>query len=219
MKKFMKIKYLFILIIIFYSCDKDNSVNGPIDNPNDASSLTVQKLLDEFNYVRQNPKEYAAYLESLIPCYNGNIVTFPDEGTYNTKEGVTALNEAINVLKDQSPLNPCTLSEGLSKAAKFHCDDIGPKGLLQHEGSDGTDFFDRLLKYGTTNYAGENIAFGSKTAKSVIRNLIIDDGVSNRGHRKNILDSKFNNVGFGIGFHSIYDTMVVQDFAKNFIDK
>ena len=47
--------------------------------------------------------------------------------------------------------------------------DIGPKGLVQHESSDGTSVKERLKKYGkiVTCY-GENLSFHCETAMEVI---------------------------------------------------
>lgn len=39
---------------------------------------------------------------------------------------------------------------------------------------------------------GENIAYGKETGKEAIIDLIVDDGVSKRGHRKNVFKNNFN---------------------------
>jgi hypothetical protein len=37
-------------------------------------------------------------------------------------------------------------------AAKMHCNDIGPKGLTQSYGTDGTSYLDRMAKYGNAGF-------------------------------------------------------------------
>ena len=50
----------------------------------------------------------------------------------------------------------------------------------------------RLEKYGDwSGKIGENIEFGSKSAIEIVSSLLIDDGVANRGHRKNITSDSF----------------------------
>lgn len=48
---------------------------------------------------------------------------------------------------------------------------------------------------------GENIAYGKETAKEAIIDLAIDDGVSKRGHRKNLFKQNFSEVGICEGDH------------------
>lgn len=60
-------------------------------------------------------------------------------------------------------------NEELYTAAREHVQDIGPKGLVQHESSDGTTVKERLKKYGkiVTCY-GENLSFHCETAMEVV---------------------------------------------------
>ena len=119
-----------------------------------------------------------------------------------TKEGAKAVEEAIGFLSSQQPLKPYKFSEQLSKSAKFHVEDIGPKGLIQHESSDGTKANDRIGRYGKIIGGwGENLSFYSETALEVILSLIIDDGVANRGHRENIFKADHGFCGVYTGDH------------------
>ena len=52
-------------------------------------------------------------------------------------------------------------SPELALAAKSHVDDIGPKGLMSHESSNGTNMQKRLAKFGRFQKTmGENLSFG-----------------------------------------------------------
>ena len=79
-------------------------------------------------------------------------------------------------------------------SAKDHADDIGPKGLIQHDSSNGrTGVKERLRKYGNVvSCYGENLSFHCEDAKEVMIQLIVDDGVHNRCHRENIFNAEFN---------------------------
>jgi hypothetical protein len=57
------------------------------------------------------------------------------------------------------------------------------------------------------------IDYGARDAAEVIINLLIDDGVANRGHRKSVLDPRWHYVGIACGPHSVLRTMCVIDFA------
>ena len=67
------------------------------------------------------------------------------------------------------PVRTLRFNEELGKAARDHTTDIGPKGLVQHESSDGTSVKERLKRYGkiVTCY-GENLSFHCETAIEVI---------------------------------------------------
>ena len=47
----------------------------------------------------------------------------------------------------------------------------------------------------------ENISFGMDTELDVIFQLLIDDGVESRGHRKNMFNKDLKVVGVGIAKH------------------
>ena len=61
-----------------------------------------------------------------------------------TKEGKSAVNEAIEYLNRLEPVKPLRWNEELGRASRDHVIDIGPKGLVQHESSDGTSVKERL---------------------------------------------------------------------------
>jgi len=50
----------------------------------------------------------------------------------------------------------------------------------------------------------------------MVMQLIIDDGVKGRGHRKNIFAKGFATAGVACGTHPRFDTMCVIDFSGGF---
>ena len=46
-----------------------------------------------------------------------------------------------------------------------------------------------------------------------VNQLLIDEGVSNLGHRKNILNPKYTKIGVGVDFHPKYEKVIVIDYA------
>ena len=71
---------------------------------------------------------------------------------------------------------------------------------------------ERYTKWGGS--IGENIDFGTKdSALHVLMALVVDDGVSTRGHRKNTFSEKFKLCGVGVAPHKGYGTNYVFDFA------
>jgi uncharacterized protein YkwD len=65
----------------------------------------------------------------------------------------------------------------------------------------------------------ENIAYGKLTAPMMVLGFIIDDGIPDRGHRKNIFNPELRYAGVARGDHKQFGIMCVIDFAGEYIEK
>jgi uncharacterized protein YkwD len=176
-------------------------------------------VIIETNLARADPAEYAKHLEEYRSRYKGDNIFATKRGNMMSQEGLKAVDEAIAYLKKAKKLPPIMPSRGLSRAAKAHADDIGPEGITGHDGTDGSTSKQRIERQGKwKSTIGENISFGSHSARDVIMSLIIDDGVPSRGHRTNIFASGFKVAGVAVGKHKKYGVMCVIDYAGGFSD-
>ena len=175
----------------------------------------IFRLLNEF---RKSPKILIKYLDNLKKYIdNKNILSEPNKIPVQMVEGKDAVNEAIEYLQAIVPLPPLEWDDNLSLSALEHVLDIGPKGLVSYQSSDGTEPEDRITKYG--NYVetlGENIDFGPNDAMGVIVSLTLDDGDQERPHRDNLFKSDYKKVGIACGSHKTEYQMCVMDFAFDF---
>ena len=105
----------------------------------------------------------------MLSRFEGDLLKQPGKTTLRTKEGMAAVNEAIEYLNRLEPVRVLRWNEELGRAARDHVIDIGPKGLVQHESADGTSVKERLKKYGkiVTCY-GENLSFHCESALDVV---------------------------------------------------
>jgi hypothetical protein len=182
-------------------------------------SRNIFNLINKF---RSNPRELARHLEKLKKYLdkNTNILSEPDKIQIQMVEGENVFNEAIQYLKNLSPLPPFEWDDCLAQSAQEHVDDIGPKGLLLYQSSDGTEPEDRISKYG--NYVdslGENIDFGPNDEIGVIVSLTLDDGEEERPHRDNLFKNDYKKIGIACGPHQSEFQMCVMDMAYDFIPK
>jgi uncharacterized protein YkwD len=123
--------------------------------------------------------------------------------------------EAVAFLQRQAPLSPLRADDQLAAAALEHVAAQGVAGQVGHEGPDGEAFDARLRRHGVDGRLwGENIAYGPRRPGDVIRELIIDSGVPDRGHRRNIFYADFAAAGVSCGPHRDYGAMCVMDFAS-----
>ena len=133
-------------------------------------------------------------------------------------EGDKVFEESINFLKSLKPLEPLKWDENLAKSAKEHVDDIGPKGLVLYQSSDGTEPPERITKYGSYVVSlGESIDFGPNDAMGIIVSLTLDDGEEERPHRENMFQNDYHKVGIACGPHKTEFCLCVMDFADDFI--
>jgi len=212
-----------LMILFVFTTSTLGAWDASLDTAREVDYLNdwEKDVIFEMNKVRHDPKRYAQeVLKPLVAYYRGSILNWPGQVPLQTQEGVRALNELIREL-ERLPgglplLNP---SQGMSLGAKDHARDQSRTGQVGHYGSDRSDPFKRLNRYGSwLGTAGENIEYGSANGQQSVIFLLIDDGVRDRGHRKNILNARFLVAGVATASHPVYRTVTVTTFAQGFQD-
>jgi uncharacterized protein YkwD len=180
----------------------------------------AREIHAETNAVRRNPSGYAEHLERMLPRFDRKVLERPGRSHLRTEEGAAAVREAIASLKARRPVAPLRWSKGLAAAAADHVRDQGPIGGLEHRGTDGSDPARRASRYGRwVQGLAENIAYGENSARAVVIQLLVDDGVPDRGHRDNILDPDWGAAGVACGPHRRYRQICVMDYAAKYVER
>lgn len=162
-------------------------------------------VLDEINYARAHPAEYARELRRA-----------PDWAFEQEEPG--AVEEAIDFLERQRPLAPLKGDRRLDGAALEHVRLQGPRGEVGHGAAGSLGL--RMRAAGV--YAGlsaENISYGYDDARQIVRQLIIDSRVAGRGHRRNIFGTGYTTAGVACGGHRQWGAMCVIDFAGAIMER
>jgi len=190
-----------------------------LDVARDVDYLTdIEKdVILELNMVRSNPKKYAElYIQPMLKYFNENKYSEPGKTTIITQEGAVSVQECIEELSQAASIGILTFEKGLYLAAKDHAMDLSKTGLTGHEGSDGSKLRDRVNRYGNAGALGETISYAKNTGRSIVIQLLVDDGVPSRGHRNIIMNGSYTQVGSSVETHPRYGNLCVTDYAKGY---
>ncbi|MFF8195730.1 CAP domain-containing protein [Streptomyces bobili] len=130
--------------------------------------------------------------------------TAPAAGT--TTLAVTRVVALVNSERAKAGCSPVTLNAKLSQAAQAHSADMASHNAMSHTGSDGSDPGQRITRAGYLwSTYGENVAYGYSTPEQVMAGWM-----ASAGHKRNILDCGFKEIGVGVAQPGNYWT---QDFG------
>jgi uncharacterized protein YkwD len=169
-------------------------ISGEITTPN---TLYHVRTMDNGIQIAQEVKRTAPVVPqnlALLRTLSDDVVTLTNEE--RAKYGLPALaNDAQ-----------------LTQAAQGHAEDMALNNYFDHTGLDGLTPWDRITAAGYIwNACGENIAAGFSDAASVV-----NAWMNSEGHRANILDIIFCDIGVGYAYNSEadYDQYWVQNFGR-----
>ncbi|MGL5877598.1 MAG: hypothetical protein ACRC2V_07435 [Xenococcaceae cyanobacterium] len=177
-----------------------NNSSSKIDRTNTNSSIDYSRLereiLAEINKARLDPIAYASWLESTKQYFDGIQFKLPGEKAIKTNKGLEALKETVAFLKNVQPLEALNKNEELTRSARDKIAIITNKTNSNHTISNQ-----------------ENISYGRQTAPGIVMQLIVDSGVSDRPHRRNIFNANSRTTGIAGGDDLTYGNMCVITFS------
>ena len=124
-----------------------------------------------------------------------NTTAKPDTSTTDksVSEYEKKVAELVNVERAKYGLSALTLNTGLSSIARAKSQDMSDKHYFSHTSPTYGSAFDMMKSAGIKyNTAGENIAYGYRTPESVVNGWM-----NSEGHRANILNSSYKEIGVG----------------------
>lgn len=184
--------------------------SGPVA----AQTPLEQQVLAAINSARADPAAYLRTLRTFRGYFHASTYTLPGSREVNaTEEGVGAVDDAIAFLAQQSAVPPVGAAVLLNAAAADHATEQAGDGGTGHESSDGASPGDRVRRRGGGDYVAEVIEYGAVDAVDAVRQLIVDDGVADRGHRTVLFDPRLRFAGVSCGHHPQYRTMCVIDLG------
>jgi uncharacterized protein YkwD len=107
----------------------------------------------------------------------------------------------VNAERTQRGMRPLKVNRRLSRASAAHANDMVRRDYFSHDSLSGASFVDRIRRTGYLSgprawLVGENLAWGSGNRSSPA--AIVDAWMHSPGHRANILQRRFREIGIGL---------------------
>jgi uncharacterized protein YkwD len=184
-------------------------------------SVEEKKIIFYMNLVRMDGKRFFdTYFQEYIDQHNIRMKqysNYKDVRVSRNDAYYRGLEQDLRDIKDLGLLYP---DETLSYVSRLHGKDMNKHNLAGHNSSDGRTMVDRIKKYYPNHGMAENLAFGFSSAIANVSLLLLDKGVPDLGHRKNILNKTLgiNIVGVSIQPHPHFKYSATMDFVaiRNF---
>lgn len=135
--------------------------------------------------------------------YPGQVLTIP--GKDATADAYEAeVIRLVNEIRVQNGLQPLKTNWELSRVARYKSQDMVDKHYFSHTSPTYGSPFQMMKAFGLSyRTAGENIAYGQRTPQEVV-----NAWMNSSGHRANILNSSYTQIGVGYVANGNYWTQM-----------
>ena len=187
------------------------------------SFISAQTTWDKQTLEKANTAKDAAYLnkEEKLVLFYCNLVRLDPQlfATTYAKKYIDSVGQTdgytkslLKTLKTTKAMEALLPSEKLFEFARTHATDFGKKGKVGHG-----NFKKRFAKYSAscTCDIAENCEYGPDKAFDIVMALLVDENVSDLGHRKNILNPEYKNCDTAIRPHKKFRWNCVMDFSSD----
>lgn len=149
---------------------------------------------------------------SPTPRRTQSTATTAPVRTATASPALTQAQQVVNLVNQQraaAGCRPLTVDSRLTTAAQLHSEDQAAHQTMSHTGSDGSSLAERIDRAGYQwRTIGENVAYGQTTPAQVM-----NDWMNSDGHRENILNCDFEDIGVGVARDADGRLAWTQDFG------
>ncbi|GMF13529.1 unnamed protein product [Phytophthora lilii] len=185
-----------------------NAEQNADQNADQNAEQNADQNADQASQASQTGQSASASQASASSQTSGS--TLYDNGL--TSAETAEMLTSINAYRADNGLAALTIDARLVAAANVHSKDQATHCTMSHDGTDGSDPWDRMEAQGFDwNVAAENVAAGQASVSAVMTSWW-----NSADHRANILKDDVVNVGFALATNdacSEYKTYWTQDFG------
>jgi len=155
------------------------------------------------------------FLLLVPPCAKNFFCLEQEKESYSQKKDIPTMEQdlfkLVNIERQKLGLAPVRFSPPLSFLARRHSQNMALRGDISHLSTSGEVYSERLVEGGFYFIKnGENVAY----SQAFIPEFIHQGFMDSPGHRVNVLDPDFDELGIGVVFKKDKGYYVTQDFVR-----
>lgn len=182
----------------------------------DYLSTEEKNIIFYMNLARMDgTRFFNTYFQDFVDAHNKRMKKYSNYAQLKVNRYdayYRGLEQDLRKAKNLGILYP---DETLTYISDQHGKDMNKHNISGHASSDGRTMVDRIQKYYKNRGMAENLAFGFSSGLDNVCLLLLDTGIPDVGHRKNILNTSLglNLVGVSIQPHPHYKYSATIDFV------
>lgn len=200
MKKLLSTLLVFLLVPTIYA-SAANYDTHVVKSGDTMWKIAVKYQVGVQEIIDANPQ-----ITNPNLIYPNQKLNIPVQDTSTEQE----ILKLVNAERSKAGVKPLTLNWELSRVAKFKSEDMRDNNYFSHTSPTYGSPFNMIKNFGISySAAGENIAAGQKTADEVMKAWM-----NSSGHKANILNANYTQLGVGKATGGSYGTYWTQMFIK-----
>jgi uncharacterized YkwD family protein/spore coat assembly protein SafA len=201
LKKTLFLVPLFVLVFTVHVCAQ--SVTYTV-----KSGDSMWKIASKYQVGISEIRSANPQITNPSLIYPGQKLTIPTLDAVKTQENEVV--RLVNVERSKAGLRPLTANWQVSRVARIKSQDMATKGYFSHTSPTYGSPFNMMENFGIRfSAAGENIAYGQRTPQEVMTGWM-----NSPGHRANILNPSYTQIGVGLATNSRGTKYWTQEFIK-----
>ena len=165
---------------------------------------TMWRIANKYEVGLGEIKSANTHVRNPDLIYPGQVLTIPTDDSY-AKEFEAEVVRLVNRERKKAGLSELKHNWELSRVARYKSEDMRDKGYFSHTSPTYGSPFQMMRSFGISyRTAGENIAKGQTTPAAVVKGWM-----NSPGHRANILNSSFTEIGVGYASGNYWTQMFI----------
>jgi len=206
--KLMQINLYIQITLYLFLCLPQNIFSQPVW---DTGMVEKANTAKNARYLKEAEKQVIFYTN--LARADGKLFAESYMTWYLESNGLKPDSFTLSLIKELEYIQGLPMLQpdlDLYEIARNHAIKSGKSGQQGHQG------FQKRFRHVSKAYFtyGENCYYGRDNPLIIVIGLLIDTGVNDLGHRRNMLDPGFNSVGVSIMPHKTFSYNCVIDFGR-----